>query len=1289
MELVGRMRSTLEDFAAREKELLAEREERMNAAAVQKEAALEEATKRKSAALKLVRVDHEEHLQHLNQHFSKRQARLENAYASCTKAITAEADDMADKEKYQVQKGMLTASKKREAEKTAADKALRELRGELDKDSKRINETEKNARKVFRRYQDLLALFKAVSPDDVEAPDPEDDEFQLRANLGSLLDELDEHVDTYRRQELPRFFRQISLALLLILTTLAAGGAAFTVFQTKQDPVLYQAIGGGYAFAAILFSVLNHITKKRTRAAIEAAAYALATSRDLVTKAGRKAEARHKASIDRSEAEFKTVETELDEKWKNAQAEATNAREYSQAKLDKKNDRIRRKHEIRHDLAVPGAKTENENHLAAINLEADTERSRINENYDSKIERIEAEYAGGWQSMQDDWHSRWGEILTDAQSANIGIDGLYPEWTADYMANWSAPNEFSMGAAFGRLSVDLKQLTEIQPDPEQLILPENTDLDLPLVLGLPGDGSILLETKDTPGDVVAPTLNNIILRLLSTAPPGRLSFTIIDPVGLGQNFAGIMHLADYEDSLINDRIWTETVQIESRLKDLNEHMEKVIQMYLRNEYETITEYNEKAGNIAEKYHFVVVADFPTGFSEVAAKRLQSIATSGARCGVFTLIHWDRRKRLPQDFVPEDLRQNSVCVTLDEEISIDRRPIPGTSIELFQPPPTDGLIEFIQSIGQSSKDSNRIEVPFEQVAPPDDEIWTLETTKELRVPVGRTGATKFQYLAIGRDTRQHALVAGKTGSGKSTLFHVIITNLALWSSPDEVEFYLIDFKKGVEFKCYAQHRLPHAKVVAIESDREFGLSVLQRVDEELKRRGDLFRKLGVQDVAGYKAAGGDDPMPRSLLLIDEFQEFFTDDDRIAQNASMLLDRIVRQGRAFGIHVILGSQTLGGAYTLPRPTMGQMVVRVALACNEADSYIILDDSNPAARHLSRPGEGIYNDTAGSLEGNSPFQVVWLPDAVRDSYLEKVQEYATAGERRYSRPIVFEGNAPAEIRENEILADLMNSPTVDRTAIPAIYLGAPNSIKGPTKASFEQQSGNNLMIVGQRDEAALAIVSLALISLSAQFSNDELKIILVDGTTPETPERSYLDNVIAAVPPDISRPRAGELDEVFTTLSNDLNQRMDGDPGTIHPRTFVILHGLQRFKKLRYEEDFGFSGDDAESSPNPGTVLNNLITEGPAYGIHVIATIDTLNNVNRAISRKAQTEFERRILFQMSANDSASLIDSPKAGNLGLHRAIFYNEQEGHMETFRPYALPDAEWIEEVKANLAKPA
>src|SRR5439155_17765705 len=130
-----------------------------------------------------------------------------------------------------------------------------------------------------------------------------------------------------------------------------------------------------------------------------------------------------------------------------------------------------------------------------------------------------------------------------------------------------------------------------------------------------------------------------------------------------------------------------------------------------------------------------------------------------------------------------------------------------------------------------------------------------------------------------------------------------------------------------------------------------------------------------------------PLPRILLVVDEFQEFFVEDDRIAQDVALLLDRLVRQGRAFGVHVLLGSQTLAGTYTLSRSTIGQMAVRIALQCSEADAHLILSEENSAARLLSRAGEAIYNDTNGLVEGNHPFQVVWLADDRREEYLEQI--------------------------------------------------------------------------------------------------------------------------------------------------------------------------------------------------------------------------------------------------------------------------------------------------------------
>jgi S-DNA-T family DNA segregation ATPase FtsK/SpoIIIE len=907
--------------------------------------------------------------------------------------------------------------------------------------------------------------------------------------------------------------------------------------------------------------------------------------------------------------------------------------------------------------------------LAGVSGPAAAQRQQVIDQHDAAMHAMHVAAEQRWSGLLAEWNQKIPPLLTAVDEINRADAATFEAWSTDYR-----PHEvFPSACRFGQVNLDLSEAASLFAKETPLSLGGHEKVVLPLTLAFPQEGSLLIETDDDGGKWVAEVMNSVIFRLFTQAPPGKVHLTIIDAVGLGQNFAGLMHLADYEPALINRRIWTQRDQIEERLAELNEHVEKVIQMYLRNEYATITEYNEQAGSVAEKYHFLVIAGLPAGFSESAMARLKSIVMSGARCGVFVLIHWDRRQALPEGLAADDLRKNCLRIVREKgAVSVGGI----TTLSLDAAPSDTIAADLAHQIGQASIDSNRVQVPFSVVAP--KEMWSESTTNELRIAIGRTGATKLQYLAIGKGTKQHALLAGKTGSGKSTLLHIIITNLALTCSPDEVEFYLIDFKKGVEFKCYADAKLPHAKVVAIESDREFALSVLQRIDEELKRRGEMYRKIGAQDLAGYKRAGGTEPMPRAMLIIDEFQEFFVEDDSVAQGAALLLDRIVRQGRAFGIHVFLGSQTLGGAYTLARTTLGQMVIRIALQCNEADAALIMDDTNTAPRLLSRPGEGIYNDAAGAVEGNSPFQVVWLTDEERDENLLKVSRLSHERGFATKRPIVFEGNMPADVRDNALLAAVLATPPVKAPADPRCWLGMPNAIKGPTEALFPRQSGRHLLLVGQNDEAITAIMGLGMLALAAQHPRGQApQFYLVHSALAGTPDCEFLEG-IAAGRAKISQGH--EAPEFIAEIHAEMKRRSDeGSAGD--PPVFLFVHGLQKFRKLRHEEDFSFGGDD---TPKPGNQLNDLIAEGPSLGIHLITSLDTLNNVNRCLSRKAVSELGMRVLFQMSANDSASLIDSPKASMLGLHRALFYSEHESRLETFRPFALPDAGWVAEaVKA------
>ena len=234
------------------------------------------------------------------------------------------------------------------------------------------------------------------------------------------------------------------------------------------------------------------------------------------------------------------------------------------------------------------------------------------------------------------------------------------------------------------------------------------------------------------------------------------------------------------------------------------------------------------------------------------------------------------------------------------------------------------------------------------------------------------------------------------------------------------------------------------------------------------------------------------------------------------------------------------------------------------------------------------------------------------------------------------------------------------------------------------FQKRSGSNLLMIGQRDEPVLALLSLSLLALATQFPRGTAKFVLLESTAPESPERAFLERVVKALPHDVTLARGGELAGTLNALAEDLQKRTE-DEHAPAPTTFVFIHGLQNFKKLKQDDDFGFSSGD--SGPNPAAQLQKLISEGPGHGIHLFATIDTYNNVNRFLGRKMLSEFEMRVLFQMSTNDSASLCDDPKASALGLHRALYYNEQEGWLETFRPYALPAGEWIDEAGGKLRK--
>lgn len=1090
-----------------------------------------------------------------------------------------------------------------------------------------------------------------------------------------------------RKMWLPRCFRGLTPGLVWLGITLVLALPAWLLLDPTELrlsipnddfiwPLILAACGGALALVTLLmlhltanqraFPLVTEIfAHSRAAQALFArwqrlAAEELATThQELDRKHGRRKQHRDEA-LTKADAEFKERMTELTE-WR--RSEVSRLQTF---------DRTRREQlEQARDAQLAQMQAHTSHTLAEFDQQRHDQLSFIETHHAARMEEIRQEFDTAWQQLVEQWQTGISELGTQAAEWNRTAAVDAPDWRTLVPA---VVSEMPAAVGLGHYQVDLKSLPNGVPT-EPDLQPPDSSWQLPCAVDIARRPAVLWQYDDASGrQASAVALQAMMLKLLATLPSGQVRFTILDPLSLGDQFATFMHLADFDELLISTRIWTEPMQIEEQLADLTEHMETVLQMFLRNEFATLEEYNRVAGEVAEPYRVLVVSGLPTGFSDMAMRRLWSIVTSGARCGLIPLIAVDTQLPLPRGYQLSDLQPHVTTLRWRQQSWRWDEPELREWPLIIDPPPEPARFgELVKQFGQLAGDVRRVEVPFQRVAPADDALWRNSAAQRLEIPIGRSGATRTQSLMLGTGTSQHVLIAGKTGSGKSTLLHAVITNAALHYSPEELELYLIDFKKGVEFKVYARQQLPHARVVGIESDREFGVSVLERLDRELQDRSALFRDAGVSDLAGFRKACPERPLPRVLLIIDEFQEFFVDDDALSQQAALLLDRLIRQGRAFGVHAILGSQTLAGAYSLARSTLGQVAVRIALQCSESDAHLILSEENTAARLLTRPGEAIYNDANGLTSGNHLFQVVWLDDDDRDRYLALITARSHDDGRTPTPMTVFEGNIPAD------LANLPPAKTQSRSQAVTAWLGEAVSLRGALGLEFAPASGSHLLIVGQDEPSALGMLVGAALSVTAADLPDS-RLFIFNGSPQESAHEAWQE--LEAAAPALSLHDQADLESILKELADEVRLR-DGRPG---PRRWLCLFDLVRFRKLRRkDDDFGFGGFDKKEA-SPSDLLAEILRDGPSVGVHVWLWCDSTNTVSRWLSREMQQQLENRVALAMNANDSSQLIDSPAASRLGANRAWLYRGDRGTLDKFRPYSAPRAGQIAALRQRLS---
>ena len=197
-----------------------------------------------------------------------------------------------------------------------------------------------------------------------------------------------------------------------------------------------------------------------------------------------------------------------------------------------------------------------------------------------------------------------------------------------------------------------------------------------------------------------------------------------------------------------------------------------------------------------------------------------------------------------------------------------------------------------------------------------------------------------------DKLPHLLIAGTTGSGKSSFINSLVVSMIGNATPEQIQFLMVDPKK-VELAAY--NGIPHMSRPVI-SDPAKAADALDWADEEMRGRYSIFTKCQVKDLTEYNR--NNPPMPRIVIIIDELAALMTVAGKQVETAIV---SIAQMGRAAGVHLVIATQ---------RPSMevitGQIKAnipsRVAFAVPSAvDSRIILDASG--AEGLLGRGDMLY--------------------------------------------------------------------------------------------------------------------------------------------------------------------------------------------------------------------------------------------------------------------------------------------------------------------------------------------
>lgn len=724
-------------------------------------------------------------------------------------------------------------------------------------------------------------------------------------------------------------------------------------------------------------------------------------------------------------------------------------------------------------------------------------------------------------------------------------------------------------------------------------------------ISLFGTGNIWIEDSLENRSSVG-LVQHVIQQALQATAPGQLEVIVFDDALSGLS-APFESLNSGGERLLQTLY--EHQDFKAVLKFLRDHVQGVNNV-MQGLSPNLVEFRAMVSYPVETYKLVVISTDVSILDEDAQNQLSVLLKAGPQAGVSFLVH------------SMTLGVNPFLVGMCQRLEVRSGQIVQGNVVVQKnwfPPFAESLIGSATRVASDLAGSKMDPVNFSAVQPLGD-VWKQSSVDGVAFAIGQYGLEVVEVtLGDELNQRHNALITGAVGQGKSNLISVIIHSLCQRYSPSQLELYLLDFKEGVTLQPFVNaetgEHLPHARVLGLEADREFGLSVFQHLYGVYLQRMHVFKSVGVQSLKQYRLKLPQAEMPRIVVIIDEFQMMFAERDRLSDEIADLLIKGVRLFRACGIHMILASQTIGGNLSLMGSSgeglFGQVPVRIALKNSLSESHATLGQNNDAAAHL-RARQAIVNLDYGNPSSNRKTSIAFADEGVLGPLRRQWWRERPAGA---APPYVFEGDRRRSLASE---ASRLRELAASGQEVPVALMGSRVEVNGRAmEIPLGRDIGRNVAVLGAGDGESL--IGSAAVSLAVQVPQANFVILDTAGHG-----ESRFGTLIEA----LRRPGGNASYVAKAGIASELTRILEGVTG-VGPwdgrRTYLL----------------GFSMDRNRSLP---TDFQSLLRDGPTLGVHLLGWWSKLEMFREQVGYGGEAYFDTKVALRVDSASAKQFFGDP---------------------------------------------